>query len=195
METNDLKNIWKSGVEKNIRFYSEKELNEMVVKSTRKSLRHIYPSVFFIVVIAAIVYFIVNIMAGNSTIAIRALNLGFLLLIVVCVVLWIQSFIRMRNYETNMPIKNWLEYRIKEVEKSLNFKIKYNILLCVIGPVAALSYFYLFLWFSNVRADWWLIVGVAACIVVYSVFFQRYVTKNYKKTLKELKDLYKQFEE
>lgn len=195
MDTNDIKNIWKSGVDKNIHSYSDKELNEMIVKSTRKSIRHIYPSVFFIVVIAAIVYFIVNIIVGNSSIAMRALHLGFLLLLVVCVALWIQSFVRMRNYEANMPIKNWLEYRIKEVEKSLNFKIKYNILLCVIGSVAALSYFYLFLCFSNVPANPWLMVGITVSIVVYSAFFQKYATKNYKKTLKELKDLYKQFEE
>ena len=43
METNDIKDIWKTEAVKDMKPYSEEELSEMVVKSVRKSIKAIYP--------------------------------------------------------------------------------------------------------------------------------------------------------
>ncbi len=44
METNDIKDIWKTEAVKDMKPYSEEELSEMVVKSVRKSIKAIYPN-------------------------------------------------------------------------------------------------------------------------------------------------------
>ena len=57
METNDIKDIWKTETVKEMKPYSEEELNEIVVKSVRKSIKTVYPgTIFRLVVIAVIVY-------------------------------------------------------------------------------------------------------------------------------------------
>lgn len=59
METNDIKDIWKTETVKEMKPYSEEELNEIVVKSVRKSIKTVYPgTIFRLVVIAVIVYLI-----------------------------------------------------------------------------------------------------------------------------------------
>ena len=40
METNDIKDIWKTEAVKDMKPYSEEELSEMVVKSVRKSINY-----------------------------------------------------------------------------------------------------------------------------------------------------------
>lgn len=40
METNDIKDIWKTEAVKDMKPYSEEELNEIVVKSVRKSIKN-----------------------------------------------------------------------------------------------------------------------------------------------------------
>ena len=43
METNDIKETWKAGIERTIKPYPEERLNEMVVNSARKSIKTVYP--------------------------------------------------------------------------------------------------------------------------------------------------------
>lgn len=59
METNDIKDIWKTEAVKDMKPYSEEELNEIVVKSVRKSIKTVYPgTIFRLVIITVIVYLI-----------------------------------------------------------------------------------------------------------------------------------------
>ena len=59
METNDIKDIWKTEAVKDMKPYSEEELSEMVVKSVRKSIKAIYPgTILRLVIITVIVYLI-----------------------------------------------------------------------------------------------------------------------------------------
>ena len=39
METNDIKETWKAGIERTIKPYPEERLNEMIVNSARKSIK------------------------------------------------------------------------------------------------------------------------------------------------------------
>ena len=43
METNDIKETWKAGIERTIKPYPEERLNEMIVNSARKSIKTVYP--------------------------------------------------------------------------------------------------------------------------------------------------------
>ena len=61
METNDIKETWKAGIERTIKPYPEERLNEMVVNSARKSIKTVYPgTVFRLVIIAVAVFLIVS---------------------------------------------------------------------------------------------------------------------------------------
>lgn len=196
MKTNDFKNIWQSGTEENIKPYSNNELNEMIVKSARKSMKRMYPSGIFMLVIAAVVVLlVVNITVRYTAPSMRLLDLGALLIIAVSLTLWFQSFFTMNKYKTDMSIKNWLEYRIKEVEKTLKFYSRYNILICIISLFAALGYYYLFTCLDSISYNPWLIAGMTVGLVACILFSQKYSIKRYKKTLYELQDLYNQLEE
>ena len=43
MEKDNLKLIWKMGVNEDINLYSDQELNNMIIKCARKSMRKIHP--------------------------------------------------------------------------------------------------------------------------------------------------------
>lgn len=196
MKTNDFKNIWQSGTKENIKPYSDNELNVMIVKSTRKSIRRIYPSgILMLVIVAVVILLVVNITFRYTIPAMRLLDLGALLIIAVSLTLWFQSFFIMNKYKTDMSIKNWLEYRIKEVEKTVKFYTKYNILVSVISVFAALGYYYLYTWLDSISYNPWLIGGMTVGLVVYILFAQKSAVKSYKKTLQELQELYNQLEE
>lgn len=196
METNDIKKIWKAGVEGDIKPYSNSELNKMVVNTARKSISRVYPSVIFrLVIIAVIVLLIINITLRDSSAAMRILDLSVLLILSVYLTLWGQSYLIMKKYKAGEPIKKWLEYRMAAIEKDLNFNTKYYLLICTIALLAALGYYYFFIWLSNIFVNIWIVGGVTVGITIYILVAQRSVTKNYKKTLRELKDLYNQLEE
>ena len=55
MEAHDIKETWKAGVEKNIKPYPEEKLNEMVIKSARKSIKTVYPGTVFRLVVVGVV--------------------------------------------------------------------------------------------------------------------------------------------
>ena len=78
MEAHDIKETWKEGVEKNIKPYPEEKLNEMVIKSARKSIKTVYPgTVFRLVVVAVVVYLIVMLfIRGLPTRTVRDLGSG-----------------------------------------------------------------------------------------------------------------------
>lgn len=46
METNDIKETWKAGIERTIKPYPEERLNEMVVNSARNQSRQCIPELF-----------------------------------------------------------------------------------------------------------------------------------------------------
>lgn len=60
MEINDIKEIWKVGIERIIKLYLEERLNEMVVNFVRKLIKIVYFGiVFWFVIIVVVVFFIV----------------------------------------------------------------------------------------------------------------------------------------
>ena len=145
MEAHDIKETWKAGVEKNIKPYPEEKLNEMVIKSARKSIKTVYPgTVFRLVVVAVVVYLIVMLFIREQSMERAYVDIAALAVLSVSYFLWERSAYRMRKYTNGMAVKEWLEYRIKEVEKDVKFNTKYgwivyvflslgNRLLCVLS--------------------------------------------------------------
>lgn len=196
MEPNDIKEIWKTGVEENIRWYSEEELNEMVVKSARKSIKAIYPGIIFrFVIIAIIVYLTTTLILGKHSTERMLIDLGALIISSVSYFFWERSAFKMRKYTNGKPVKEWLEYRIKEIEKSITFTAKYNWIVYSCSFLLAIGFYVLYQIEANVTPNILNIIVIPIGIFIYLLIVTRSLNQNYRKTIHELKDLYKQFED
>ncbi|GAA6245107.1 hypothetical protein F030043B2_41490 [Bacteroides fragilis] len=195
METHDIKETWKAGVEKNIKPYPEEKLNEMVIKSARKSIKTVYPgTVFRLVVVAVVVYLIVMLFIREQSMERAYVDIAALAVLSVSYFLWERSAYRMRKYTNGMAVKEWLEYRIKEVEKSVKFNTKYGWIVYTCSFLSAMGFYVFYLMAMNITPGILNVVVVPLGIAIYLLIIDRSLGRNYRKTLRELKDLYKQFE-
>ncbi|MBY2900553.1 hypothetical protein ACRASS_03700 [Bacteroides hominis] len=195
MEAHDIKETWKAGVEKNIKPYPEEKLNEMVIKSARKSIKTVYPgTVFRLVVVAVVVYLIVMLFIREQSMERAYVDIAALAVLSVSYFLWERSAYRMRKYTNGMAVKEWLEYRIKEVEKSVKFNTKYGWIVYTCSFLSAIGFYVFYLMAMNITPGILNVVVVPLGIAIYLLIIDRSLGRNYRKTLRELKDLYKQFE-
>lgn len=195
MEAHDIKETWKAGVEKNIKPYPEEKLNEMVIKSARKSIKTVYPgTVFRLVVVAVVVYLIVMLFIREQSMERAYVDIAALAVLSVSYFLWERSAYRMRKYTNGMAVKEWLKYRIKEVEKSVKFNTKYGWIVYTCSFLSAMGFYVFYLMAMNITPGILNVVVVPLGIAIYLLIIDRSLGRNYRKTLRELKDLYKQFE-
>lgn len=195
MEAHDIKETWKAGVEKNIKPYPEEKLNEMVIKSARKSIKTVYPgTVFRLVVVAVVVYLIVMLFIREQSMERAYVDIAALAVLSVSYFLWERSAYRMRKYTNGMAVKEWLEYRIKEVEKSVKFNTQYGWIVYTCSFLSAIGFYVFYLMAMNITPGILNVVVVPLGIAIYLLIIDRSLGRNYRKTLRELKDLYKQFE-
>ena len=195
MEAHDIKETWNAGVEKNIKPYPEEKLNEMVIKSARKSIKTVYPgTVFRLVVVAVVVYLIVMLFIREQSMERAYVDIAALAVLSVSYFLWERSAYRMRKYTNGMAVKEWLEYRIKEVEKSVKFNTKYGWIVYTCSFLSAMGFYVFYLMAMNITPGILNVVVVPLGIAIYLLIIDRSLGRNYRKTLRELKDLYKQFE-
>ena len=195
MEAHDINETWKAGVEKNIKPYPEEKLNEMVIKSARKSIKTVYPgTVFRLVVVAVVVYLIVMLFIREQSMERAYVDIAALAVLSVSYFLWERSAYRMRKYTNGMAVKEWLEYRIKEVEKSVKFNTKYGWIVYTCSFLSAMGFYVFYLMAMNITPGILNVVVVPLGIAIYLLIIDRSLGRNYRKTLRELKDLYKQFE-
>ncbi len=195
MEAHDIKETWKAGVEKNIKPYPEEKLNEMVIKSARKSIKTVYPgTVFRLVVVAVVVYLIVMLFIREQSMERAYVDIAALAVLSVSYFLWERSAYRMRKYTNGMAVKEWLEYRIKEVEKSVKFNTQYGWIVYTCSFLSAMGFYVFYLMAMNITPGILNVVVVPLGIAIYLLIIDRSLGRNYRKTLRKLKDLYKQFE-
>ena len=89
METNDIKDIWKTEAVKDMKPYSEEELNEIVVKSVRKSIKTVYPgTIFRLVIITVIVYLIATLFLRKQSMEGMLLDVSALVILSVSYLFW-----------------------------------------------------------------------------------------------------------
>lgn len=195
MKTNDLKNVWKSEIDKNIHLHSDAELNKIIVNTARKSMKAIYPKgVFRIIIIAIIIYLIVNLLIRDSSPQIAYLDTAALVILSVSYFLWERAAFKMYKYHFNAPIKEWLSYRIKEVEKTIKERKKYDIAIFggayLIGAGFSVGYHV----FSKPIINVYILSATMVLLLIFLLVIRYSINRNYTKTLRELKELYDQFE-
>lgn len=119
METNDIKETWKAGIERTIKPYPEERLNEMVVNSARKSIKTVYPgTVFRLVIIAVAVFLIVSQFVKEQNATRMYLDMGALAVLSVSYFLWERSAYKMRKYTHGMPVRNGWNTVSKRLRKA-----------------------------------------------------------------------------
>jgi hypothetical protein len=195
METNDLKQMWKSRIEGNIQDYSREELSDIIVKSARKSMKAIQPNIIIRLLLAAIIAFLVwRIATEGYSAGMDVMYAADLLIILVCFFFIERSAYIMNKYNPGVSVKEWLEYRIGKVEKSINYRTKYGFLMygsaliagCVANSIVLILHDAFFIWIS---------VAVDINLFVLILIVRYIELKRYNKTLAELKELYRQLEE
>ncbi len=197
METNDIKNIWKSGLDKHIKTYSDSELKEIVVKSARKSIKAIMPggNILRYVVVGMIIFLIATLLAGNQKKEIMIIDFSALVVIIISYFFWERSTYKMQKYTSGMPVREWLEYRIKEVEKSIRLNTKYNIVIYGLSLFAAVGFYVFYQIFTDTAPNVFTIIIIPTAIIVYLLFVRYRMNRNYQKALSELNELYKELNE
>ena len=196
METKDIKTIWKTGVEEDIKPYTEKELNEMIIQSARKSIKAVYPGVIFrFVIIAVIIYFVVILLLRNQSNEKMLIDIGALVILSVAYFFRERSAYEMRKYTNGKPVKEWLEYRIKETERNVKFNTKYNWVMLGCSILGGVGFYALYQIEANMTPGILNVIILPLGIVVYLLIVWRSLKQKYQKSLHELKELYKQFED
>lgn len=196
METNDIKDIWKTETVKEMKPYSEEELNEIVVKSVRESIKTVYPgTIFRLVVIAVIVYLIATLFLREQSMEGMLLDVSALVILSVSYLLWERSAYKMRKYTNSKPVKEWLEYRIKEFENTIRFNTKYNLVIYACSFLFSIGFYVFYQITVNVTPGILTVIIIPLGLIIYLLIVRRSINRNYQKALHELKELYKQFEE
>ncbi len=194
MKTTDIKDIWQSKVDTKIKPYSDAELNELVVKSARKAMKTIQPGwILRLIIYAVSLYLIINLTVGNDSLGLKLIDLGALLILSVSYLIWERSARTMNKFARNSPVKEWLEYRIREVEKDIRIKSQYGILIYAGAIILGFSIpFTSWLLTNSFNAITALITFILILAFVLTIRFR--FNKNYTQTLKELKELHNQLE-
>lgn len=196
METNDIKDIWKTEAVKDLKPYSEEELNDIVVKSVRKSIKTVYPgTIFRLVIITVIVYLIATLFLRKQSMEGMLLDVSALVILSVSYLLWERSAYKMRKYTNSKPVKEWLEYRIKEFENTIRFNTKYNLVIYACSFLFSIGFYVFYQITANVTPGILTVIIIPLGLIIYLLIVRRSINRNYQKALHELKELYKQFEE
>lgn len=195
MENNNLKDIWKSEIEKSVKHYSDKELEDMVIKSAKKSMKAIQPNAILRIVIASTTLFLIwSIIFGNNTSNINILYFSALLIIVVSYFLIEHSAHKLNQHKMDVSIKEWLQQCINAIEKSLKFKVKYDFLIYGSSFLLGYLFYFIFQMLRGAHFDWISII-IFISMFIYISIRRHFEMKNYNKTLIKLKELYKQLED
>jgi len=126
MENNEFKNLWKT-VE--VKQYSEAELNAIVVKSAKKTMRKLYPglNVKVAILVLSAGYFLWKIIFSNDNSKFIAFYTFIILLILAALIIGYFSKWKMNKYRPDIPVKEWLKFRIDKLNKSIHLQKKYRI--------------------------------------------------------------------
>ena len=179
METNDIKDIWKTEAVKDMKSYSEEELSEMVVKSVRKSIKAIYPgTILRLVIITVIVYLIATLFLRKQSMEGMLLDVSALVILSVSYLFWVDSAYKMRKYTNSKPVKEWLEYRIKEFENKIRFNTKYNLVIYTCSFLFSIGFYVFYQIAANIPPGILTVIIIPLAIIIYLLIIRRSINRN-----------------
>ncbi|MEG0252748.1 MAG: hypothetical protein RR667_01525 [Muribaculaceae bacterium] len=184
--------IWKCGIDKDIKNLSDKELSAKIVNSARKSMSVIYPNWILIYAAILVIIFlfwkIITGINGNENLVIYQSIL--IIFISVCLIFLICSTRKINHYSFDMPVKSWLEIRITKIEQSNKFIQKYGILVNIITIAISITSVAIYNYLLNINFNYisFAIASLIVCILL--IIAMRQQRRYYKRILRHLLDLY-----
>ena len=194
MENNEFINLWKT---MEVSQYSETELNDMVVKSAKKSMRKLYPGweVKVLLCAFAVGYMLWKIIYSNEHSKFIAIYAFIILIVMASLIIGYFSKWKMNKYRPDIPVKEWLRFRIDELNKSIRLQKKYRIhihvgvVILMVGICAV--YFYM-LYGSLINYSF--AFAVAASLLML-VIFKILWKDRYSEVRDYLQSMYEQLDE
>ncbi len=197
MENNEFKNLWKTAVDQDVKPYSEAELDAMVVKRARESMRKLYSGwkVKSVVCILIIGYTLWEIICNAGSPLFITFNTLVLLLIATGLILQYLGKRTMNKYKPDIPIKEWIKFRIDAIDKSTRIRKKYRmhinagVIILIVGINAAYSYI-----LNGSIFNYSLLIAFVASLLVL-VFIRTRWKNRYGEVRDYLQTLYEQMDE
>ena len=196
MEKDNLKLIWKMGVNEDINLYSDQELNNMIIKCARKSMRKIHPRWILrtiVILVVALLLWQISTADGNIRITILRLIILFILTGSMGAMEW--SARKMNEYHFNMAVKEWLKSRIDKLEQSIQLQRKYDIAIYIGSFLLGFGTYFMYNYLMNVSFSLLTYIAVFFGFILYLLGCRMMVRKHHKKVLRHLQELYSKLKE
>lgn len=134
MKTNEIENIWKK-IDSEINLKTTEELNQYLSSQTRKTINNfrIFMVTDIIVCVGLIVFLIITAVNRQSDLIYIANNYALSLITLASLIISLLSLKKLKNNKYNLPLKDWLEQRIKMLSNWLLGK--YSKLYIVLIPI------------------------------------------------------------
>ena len=194
MDSEKIKEIWKNNVVRQIDNYTDAEIEAMILKNARKAIGISYPGIVFISFAIVLILFLMWIDL-KYTPQMRPFWMVCLVILFGSICITIFSRWKIQRYSYDMPLKDWIESRIREFDKSINLKKIYWIALTYGVSFIILVIYDVFL---VLIADFTILQIVISftvgfiCMIGFTKFGNRIIMKRMMKTRKRLQELYDQ---
>ncbi len=201
MNSDKIKEIWKENAVRQIDNYTEAEITSIVLKSARKAIGLSYPGLLFWAALLLVNLFLVWVMMNYTMPRLQTYSYALMAAILVlllgaaCISEWGRK--KVQRYSFDMPLKEWVESRIREFDKGIerfkrNWFWKYGIgvacllLFCLI--------YILTVGFSLKHVLLQLASGLTTLFIAATIA-NRIFLKRMTKTHRKLQELYEQLKE
>ena len=184
MENNEFLNSWKTDADKGFKPFSEQELNDMIVNSAKKSIRRLNPKWLIGVGLLCAAYIGWSIVSGTFVSVFTICYTALLLILLGGLLAKIWSSYKMNNYSADMPVKEWIQYRVNSIDGSLRFQKRYGMWLCILVIVCVTG---------NMLASpsggvFYMRIIASGITVVLTLWIVSIIQKRKSKKLREVRD-------
>ncbi|MCX6239975.1 MAG: hypothetical protein NTY07_20925 [Bacteroidia bacterium] len=120
METNELQNIWKN-IDAEIKSKTVEELNQLLTAKTRKTINKFLfiIGLDLIACVGLIVFLIITTLNRQGDSIYQIINFILCAITLISLIASLYSWNKLHNNKFNLPLKDWLEQRIKLLSKWL----------------------------------------------------------------------------
>ncbi len=198
MESDKIKHIWKNNIEQKIESYSDSEIESIVLKSARKAIGVSYPGVLHTSLLVAIMLFCLWIGIKYTSPQMHVFWIVCIAITLGAICVSIYSRRKMQKYSVDMPLKEWVESRIREFDRSINLKKRYWFTITYGTGFLVLLTTCVMLMLTSGFTFKRIIIPFAVGFVFLVVFIEisrRMALKRMAETRKQLQKLYDQLDE
>ena len=195
MEDKEFRDAWEKETKEEFSPYTDKELEKMVVSAARKSIRGLYPGVILAGTVWTATAFQIWRVKENAGSPMMWFDLFIAVMLVFALAVLLYSYARMNRIEPDKTVGEWIEYRIRAVERSLRLKKKYRWIVYLSSLLIAAWPAMVDIFVSGTPLPlalrrW---ITILALCYVFVYLLRKWERKRYLSVYARLKELYEQF--